>query len=143
MTTVAWDGKTLAADRQSTAGGTPYQTTKVFEAFGPDGRRWLYACSGISSECQEFTRRINAGQPMPEFKELAVLAVDDQGHVWQAVENLMWERKEIKRWAMGSGADYALGAMAAGATAFRAVQIASELDVNTGLGVDLIDLEKL
>lgn len=138
MTTIAYDGHTLAADRQSTAGGTPYGTTKAFKVWGPDGSRWIYACSGNSAECQEFTRCVDAGKPLPTFKDFAVLAVNHKGEVWVATESMVWERKEVKRWAMGSGADYALGAMAAGATSFRAVMIASELDVNTGLGVDAV-----
>lgn len=140
MTTIAWDGETLAADRQTTAGGTPYPTTKVFEALAPDGERWIYGCAGISGQCQEFTRRVNAGQALPTFTDIAVLAINSRGEVWFATEAMMWERKQVERWAVGSGSDYALGAMAAGATAEHAVRIASSLDVNTGLGVDVIAL---
>lgn len=140
MTTICWDGITLAADRQSTAGGTPTQTRKVFDCVGPDGRRWMYAGSGNSAQCQEFTRRINAGLPMPVFTDIHILAVDDGGQVWAAAEDLLWERKGVTKWASGSGADYALGAMAAGASAREAVAIATKLDVNTGLGVDWVRL---
>lgn len=31
MTTIAWDGKTLAGDKQVTTGGTATKTTKVFK----------------------------------------------------------------------------------------------------------------
>jgi len=46
------------------------------------------------------------------------------------------------QWAIGSGADFALGAMAAGADAIDAVSIAIDLDVNSGLGVTYLNLRE-
>lgn len=46
------------------------------------------------------------------------------------------------KWAIGSGADYALGAMYAGKSAKEAVEIASQLDTGTGLGVDVVTFDK-
>lgn len=141
MTTIAWDGKTLAADKQTTHGGTPSLTTKVYEAISPEGKRWIYACSGRTDECQEFTRRVSAGREMPAFSDINVLAIDHHGQVWM-FHGTFWERKHVQQWAAGSGADYALGAMAAGADARRAVEIASTLDINTGIdgGIDVLTL---
>ena len=42
--------------------------------------------------------------------------------------------------AWGSGRDYAMGAMARGATAVEAVQIASQFDINCGFGVEAYEL---
>ena len=42
--------------------------------------------------------------------------------------------------AIGSGADYAIGAMAAGVFPDRAVQIAAQYDPKTGGGVDVVKL---
>lgn len=47
---------------------------------------------------------------------------------------------EDKHFAWGSGKLLALGAMAAGATAQQAVDIASRYHVECGLGVDVFDL---
>jgi hypothetical protein len=41
-------------------------------------------------------------------------------------------------WAIGSGSSLAIGAMAAGANAFRAVEIACEFDTYCGMGIDVI-----
>lgn len=143
MTTIAWDGRSLAADRQTTAGGTPTETCKVFEAFSPTGERWLYGCAGNSGECHEFTRRVQTGLEMPAFNDLQVLAIGPDGSIWVAGSPAMfWDRKGTDKWAAGSGADYALGAMRAGATAFMAVEIATALDVHTGLGVDVLEFVK-
>lgn len=140
MTTIAFDGRTLAADKQTTTGGTPTPTTKVFSAMSPRGERWLYACAGNTAECQEFTRRVKAGQEMRTFTDLGILAIGPRGEVWICSQDLVWCRQMVKQWAIGSGADFALGAMAAGASAVKAVQIASRLNVNTGLGVDALKL---
>ena len=42
--------------------------------------------------------------------------------------------------AWGSGMDFALGAMHAGADARRAIEIATELDTGTGRGIDAVDV---
>lgn len=42
-------------------------------------------------------------------------------------------------WSIGSGGDFAHGAMAAGCSALEAVKIASCLDIRTGLGFDCIE----
>ena len=44
--------------------------------------------------------------------------------------------------AVGSGAKYAIGAMAMGANARRAVQVASRFDNQTGGGVNVVHLKK-
>ena len=44
--------------------------------------------------------------------------------------------------AIGSGSEYALGAMAMGASAKRAVQIASRFDPSTGRGVTVAKVRK-
>jgi hypothetical protein len=41
---------------------------------------------------------------------------------------------------VGSGADFAIGAMARGASAREAIDIAATYDTNTGLGVDVLEL---
>lgn len=48
-----------------------------------------------------------------------------------------------QREAWGSGADFALGAMAMGAGARRAVEVACELDVHCGKGIDVVTREGL
>jgi len=45
--------------------------------------------------------------------------------------------------AWGSGRDYAMGAMAMGASATEAVEIANRFDIDCGLGIDIFDLGEL
>jgi ATP-dependent protease HslVU (ClpYQ) peptidase subunit len=49
----------------------------------------------------------------------------------------------MDKWAIGSGADYAMGAMAVGADAKRAVEVTSDLYCRCGLGVDVLHHDRI
>jgi ATP-dependent protease HslVU (ClpYQ) peptidase subunit len=140
MTTIAWDGHTLAADRQSTWGGTPTRTRKIFRAINDDGREVIYGCAGLTHECSAYTRWINGEIAQPNFTEISIMSIDRRGRIWHTNQTMIWTQIKAKHWAIGAGCDYALGAMAAGKSAFDAVKIASMLDVTTGGGVDVLRL---
>lgn len=139
MTTIAWDGATLAADRQSTWGGTPIVTRKVFKLQAPDGSFILYGGSGNSIQLGAFHRYV-LGQTwrVPCIDDAQFMMIDQQRRVWVAQNNMDWHRIDVRQWAMGSGADYALGAMAHGANARESVKVASRLDTGTGMGIDCV-----
>lgn len=138
MTTIAWDGETLAADRQSTWGGTPVRTRKVFKVRHPIHGTWLFGCSGAAHDCDAFVRWARGLGAEVALGDMRILAIHESGSVWTADGALKWSLMRVKRWAIGSGGDYALGAMVAGCDAREAVQIAMELDVHTGIGVDCV-----
>ena len=85
MTTVAWDGKALAADKQITWGGTPLITTKVHRARSKDGRRVIFGCAGKSFEIQAFVDWVNGKRERPELTEIGTggrrLKRDAAGHL--------------------------------------------------------------
>lgn len=138
MTTIAWDGKTLAADRRATWGGTPVVVTKAARIKAPDGLWWLVGTSGHSAQCEAAMRWMagRAGKP-DDLNDCSRIAVSPRGDVWHAT-GVLWSLIGRRAWAIGSGSDYALGAMAAGATAKQAVRIAARLDVSTGNGVQTL-----
>jgi ATP-dependent protease HslVU (ClpYQ) peptidase subunit len=138
MTTIAWDGKTLAGDRQTTWGGTPVRTRKVHKVRHPVHGTWLFGCAGSAFDCAAFERWANGLGQEVVFSEFRVLAIHESGSIWAADESMKWLRLNVERWAIGSGSDYALGAMVAGRSSREAVQVAMELDVNTGIGVDCL-----
>jgi ATP-dependent protease HslVU (ClpYQ) peptidase subunit len=138
MTTIAWDGRTLAADRQSTWGGTPTKTRKIFRAINDDGREVIYGCAGLAHECTAYTRWINGEIKEPKLTDISIMSIDCKGQIWHTNQTMLWTLIKVKQWAIGSGCDYALGAMASGKSAVEAIIIASKLDVNTGLGVDTL-----
>lgn len=134
MTTIVWDGRQMVGDRQSTWGTTPTLTRKVFSVSHPEHGSWVFGSCGRTYDCQAFARWAHGEKTEPKFHDLVVLAVNEKHEVWMFDEKGNWAKIGVQQWAIGSGADYALGAMAYGATAWEAVQIAAKLDVNTGVG---------
>lgn len=140
MTTIAWDGRTLAADRRRTLGDTPTPARKIFDVKAPDGRRYLVGCAGDSWDCVAFMRWMRTQKPedKPALSNFSAMAIDERHRVWYVAEKLVYHEIVMPFWAIGSGSDYALGAMAAGKTAREAIRIASRLDIHTGNGCDTL-----
>ena len=141
MTTVAWDGRTLAADRQVTYGNTRAAGRKLF-----DCAEYIYAASGTAFEAELIARWLRDGA-RPSSR---VRLEDDEGHrcgivvqkadgrafVAQGRTVVLVGHREAPL-ACGSGCDFALAAMAMGKSAVQAVRFAERFDIYTGLGVDL------
>lgn len=141
MTVIAFDGHVLAGDRKATFGGTPNASRKVHRVV-KDGTVGLFGFSGSGSFCRAYLHYLRTDErwtePRGEYT-WTVLCVGADGMVWQRTDNACgWEPVGRRQWAIGSGADYALGAMAAGKTAREAVLIAARLDNSCGLGVDVV-----
>ncbi len=140
MSTVAWDGKTLAADRQATNQGTMRPATKIRKL--------------ESGEVMAITGNYGAGLIMMKWYEdgadlakYPAFQADKEEWCRLIVARpdgtvLEYERQPIgmvfpdTRKAWGSGMDFALGALCHGANAIEAILIASGLDESTGIGVD-------
>jgi ATP-dependent protease HslVU (ClpYQ) peptidase subunit len=141
MSTVAWDGKTLAADRQATWGNTPVLTKKIARV---KYKTHWYLVGWAGNEADglrfvaHFTQKGLTQRP-PLADKTTIIVVSRVG-VWVETEADVSNVMEEGKWALGSGGDFALGAMHAGATAEQAIEIASRLDVYTGMGVDAIQL---
>lgn len=138
MTVIAWDGETLAGDRMRVCGGTPVRAdSKVNLIAAPDGRRFLVGCSGCAYMGEVFLAWMRGGDKpsMPHDAEFSAMVIDERRKVWMLSRELVYLQVGRPQWAIGCGADYALGAMAAGKTAVEAVKITSRLDTNCGMGV--------
>lgn len=81
----------------------------------------------------------NGGDPdtKPEFdeKDFHLIAADSKGQLWLAADSLEWIPIEEDVASVGSGSPYAMGAMLAGATPERAIEIATQMDSATGNGI--------
>ncbi len=146
MTTVAWDGKTLAADSQVTFGNLVGSCTKVVKL--SDGR--LLASTGMAEDHYQVKHWLDTGglratrnedpkQPMLD-KDYSGILIDADG-AWVIQANLIRWPVPRKQWAIGSGRDFAVAAMHLGKTAAEAVAIACEFDVNTSLPVAEVSRE--
>jgi ATP-dependent HslUV protease subunit HslV len=134
----------MAADKQINAGNTPLyrEHPKVMRIGTQDGKPCLIGFSGSVHMYRAWLHWLSGGDE-PRWTGnndyWSMMLVDHTGYVWVRTSSSNgWAPHGRRVWAIGSGCDYALGAMYAGASAERAVVIASKLDVNTGGGVDVV-----
>lgn len=137
MTVIAWDGVTLAADRQASFGEVPTGgALKIWRSVAPDGRAYLCGASGLGEHCRGFRAWLDGKGDKPTFNEnFSAIVIDERRRIWYRNADTGYARVRLKVWALGAGCDYAIGAMAAGATAVQAIKIASKFDVWCGFGV--------
>jgi len=151
MTTVAWDGEYLAVDRQTTNGAdTKGETTKLV-VYEQDGVTCAFAGVGDAPDLHMVHRWLRDGareSNAPTVEEtsggLLVVRSPDKIEAFDLVvvakdgRTLYVDRHRLEKkfTAIGSGHKFALGAMAAGVNAIRAVIIAAGFDTMTGEGVD-------
>lgn len=135
MTTIAYRDGVLAADTRGTSGDTIINRVIKIAKVG----KVLAGTCGTSSLAREFRAWLGAGakgeppaNPHPanaEWSYWALVVTPDR--VWQFQESGVVEVLTPYT-AMGSGRDFALGAMAHGATAEQAVRAAIAHDSASG-----------
>lgn len=142
MTTIAWDGKTLAADKRSSCGTLIVTTTKIrrvgaalvgwtgdqdagelmakWFADGADPAKW----PEHQKDKEMWSRLIVVDASGARFYERlpVAIAVEDRFAAW------------------GSGRDFAYAAMYLGESARKAVEIACVFDSGSGNGIDELSL---
>lgn len=128
MTTIAWDGKTLAADTRATAGGFAFGNDKAVRL--KDGR--LYAGSGSAEDCEAVRIWLETGGDKPTLKDYVGLVIGSDASIWRYEDKLVPFQVTSPFHAVGSGRDYAIAAMHMGKTAREAVELASVYDIYTG-----------
>lgn len=121
MSVVAWDGKMVAADQLCDFHGLRVQKTVQC----PDGS--IVGACGHGNACREaliwFASGCPGQRPWSDPKDVQLLRVyPDRAEVWSAGKG---EPIPVQPpFAIGSGSEYAMGAMLAGASAREAVKIA-------------------
>jgi ATP-dependent protease HslVU (ClpYQ) peptidase subunit len=145
MTTIAWDGKELAADKQATYQDKPYRCTKIAKRNG-----MLYGVAGYLSAmwpliewhaagCDPDAWPCSAQSDEKEDDDETVLLViaKDRILIYQSEPNPAILDVD-QPFAIGSGQDYAMAAMKLGKSSADAVRVAAEIDCGTGCGVDTL-----
>lgn len=140
MTTVAWDGKTLAADRRLSDGITNCKIWKLSKG------RYISG-AGAYDDMTEIVAWMRKGAKVKDrptdINSTTMLLVCSNGKAyWLTIPYLRPVEIREPFYAIGSGAAYAVGAMAAGKSAGEAVAIASRFDPATGNGVDTVEVVK-
>jgi hypothetical protein len=157
MTCVAYDGKSIAADRRSTwdREPTPHGTDKI-RLLRQGQRRFAVAHAGVEGQAYRmlthhlFGHR-NAGVLEPYAKlgdenaTLMVLELLPESCHRVTLIGIDGGETDVTDApaSLGCGGDYAMGAMHAGATAVEAVLIACKLDTRCGDGYTTFQLADL
>ncbi len=142
MTVVAWDGRTLACDGMVSDGEGHIHLNdcqKILTFTGAQGKAGILAC-GFAGEYMEgaaMAHWVASGCKMRSPPELTgeaseLIAIDTRGVVWYMNGWGLFEEFPVQQVAIGSGRTYAMGAMAAGADAVRAVQHTARFNTLTG-----------
>ena len=145
MTTIAWDGMTLAGDRCSWSSGVRRTVKKVHKVTAPDGRRYLVGFTGDGDFCMAVLAWMKGEGERPAYADFGVdaanqfaVVIDEEMKVWALSANLKYSRFYEQRMAYGAGQDMAWGALEAGADAKTAIQIVARRSDYAGLGVDCV-----
>lgn len=155
MTTVAFDGKLLAADGRACINNliVGKRTQKIFtlKVFLRGAEREA-VLSGAGSyqtlmqvkQCLEVMGDIEAPEIIPDIEPGAfqgILLIRGTDEAFYLEDRLVLTDVELPV-ALGSGMDYAMTALHLGKNAHGAVQTASDLDCYTGGEIRVFDIEK-
>ena len=144
MTVIAWDGKTLAADKMTVCGDMGSTVTKIFK---PDNSEYILAICGEIAKGLVLVDWFINGQnkeDYPEFQstdDWARLVCAKKGEILSFEADPIPITIEDDYHAWGTGRDYAMGAMYAGCTAEEAILAANKHSITCGCGVDAFKLE--
>lgn len=144
MTVIAWDGKTLAADRQMTWAEMRSTVCKLRKL--PNGE--VLGVTGNSARAVVVLKWYEDGadpekwpQCQTEADYARLIVARPGGKLvyfdWLPIEQIIID----PFMAFGVGRDFALGALAMGATAVQAVEAASKHCNTCGMGVDAFEVE--
>lgn len=137
MTTIAFDGKIMAADSRMVGDFIePADAAKVHRIKGS-----LYGAAGTAESCELFFDWVRDGKPGEKPKVGSDFeALEYDGKV------LLWYGEKVRGVklgspnAIGSGSKFAQAAMVCGKTARQAVKVAMQLDPGTGGRVRALSL---
>jgi len=143
MTVIAWDGKTLAADKRSGSSWGAHDTvTKISRHAGQ-----LLATSGKGAVALELRAWYEAGAEPDKFPAAArtedggnLVVITDDRRILQFGTGPYPSEMAGPFYVIGAGGDIALAAMHCSRTAAEAVALAIELNSTCGNGIDTLEL---
>lgn len=144
MTCIAFDGRTLAADKRCCIVGLVRTVTKIHRV-----GELLVGGSGELSFILAMVEWVRGGRLADKFpadqrnkddyQPVLVIEADGTPSIYERTPHPI--RYEDPFCAIGSGRDYAMAAMHLGKTAREAVEVACALDAGCGNGIDWIALD--
>lgn len=144
MTVIAYDGRYVAADKQSNEHSTISTCTKLFQIGAKVCAPTGHAGHGMMLLAWFKDGADPASFPAVYEKQNAFLYVFEYGRPVLSYENYpVPVAVEDGKFAWGSGGDYAIGALAVGANAMEAVEVACRYNTYCGRGMTVFDLKEL
>lgn len=151
MTVLAWDGKTLAADKMGSGGGIPLTITKIHKlklrlVTGGPLVVGLAGFAGVCDTSGEMLAWLSEGAVPKEFPESArdadtVLVLITKGRILQWTAGPYPLQIEDAQMGWGAGGDLARVAMHLGKSAKQAAELACKFEPSTcGHGIDTLTL---
>ncbi|MGH8472845.1 MAG: hypothetical protein ACREVJ_10425 [Gammaproteobacteria bacterium] len=138
MTTIAWDGESLASDTLAFA-SIKCRVRKLYRL--PDGA--LFGAAGACQQVLEVLAWLNGGdKPTVDLDNFDGLFITAAGVVENIGTRLMREPVLEPFYAIGSGAPFAMTAMACGCSAVEAVRMAIRFDPGSGGRVERLKLRR-
>lgn len=147
MSVIAFDGKSIAADRIGVTDGMRTTSTKLWKVgqeilatYGDPTRGAVLRGWWIRGGKEE---DFPARPKDPTNDDLSTLIVVTKNVVRVFVDRPVTYIVEDRFMAWGAGRDFAMGAMAMGATAEQAVEVACRLSIYCGMGIDVFHLSQI
>lgn len=146
MTTITWDRKTLAADRRMINGNLIMSQYKIQICTCNDGDWVLTACGDTDKALDliQWFREGHKDEIYPNYQAgedfATLVAVNFKGQAFEYNHLSVGVPIIDKYMAWGSGGHFALGAMAMGADARKAVEIAAMFDCYSGGDIDSVEI---
>jgi ATP-dependent protease HslVU (ClpYQ) peptidase subunit len=130
MTTIAYRDGVLSADSLVTNMACKVGT---FEKLFDDKEDNHYGCIGEVQDLIAFRKWKRGCSEKPKVSEdFCALMVDKNNNLWIYEDKLIPRKMECEYYAIGSGYEFALGAMANGASAYEALEAAIKHDCYSG-----------
>lgn len=139
MTVIAWDGKTLAADKQGESNGLKCVVTKIFKL---DTGELIGTIGGLTEGLSAIEWYKNGSNPdkYPIAKDSNTgMVVIRDGVIYKYEDTHVPFIIQNRLYAFGSGRELAIGAMAMGADAVTAVTVACDYESGCGMGIDVLE----
>jgi ATP-dependent protease HslVU (ClpYQ) peptidase subunit len=144
LTTIAFDGRTMVADKRSVYGDCIHIVTKIFRAgdclVGGAGEfAFILAMVEWVRLGRDPTQFPASQRDREDWQPTMVVEPGGQILIYERTPHpIRWERRFG---AIGSGKHYAMAAMLMGYTAREALDVAAQLDPGTGNGTDSLALQ--
>lgn len=142
MTTIAANREQIAGDRQAThTGGLKFQMVTKIQKFKQPALYPVDFYVGLAGNVDSFFNVFaflhdpSTYKKAPTIKGGEGLVLSKDGKIWTFCNAGNWLEVTDKFYAIGSGMNFAMGSMKAGATPVEAVKYAATLDPHTGMGV--------